>query len=434
MKVEDIDLKAVKYRVTKCDLIIPGYEEPYSIDDAHLGNFTIEKDFEEFVFPYMEFRVIVPDKIYKDVLASGEAVYVDIKVQYTYMDDFYEVEATTAQNMVGTLFDARFYAFIDNRSPKLTDDTLGERNKEKESGNDLTQYSFDNDKAIILMLYRADHMFNTDQVVNKILKRATLADVANYYFKACGIRDLLMSPPENCKMYEEMILPPIPMIGGLLRLSRTYGIHKAGTVYFFDYDRVYILNKKLGATAWQDNEITTVYLTSFPNQAGDDGIMKSGFYVNTQEKYAVINIIGNQISITNQAMFDDVLVGSNVVLIDSSTGEISKMQASLDVNQMSPSKQGKTNMVMMMDSGQPQLDAMKADLEYAQNMLTVVLQETNLQYLTPNKDFIFTTDNSKYSKYCGHYRLISLGSVFTKESSLYTTMITATFVGGKAQL
>ena len=49
MNMEDIRLDSIKYKVTKFEIIIPGLKEPYVIDDAHLGNFTIEKEYDKWV-------------------------------------------------------------------------------------------------------------------------------------------------------------------------------------------------------------------------------------------------------------------------------------------------------------------------------------------------------------------------------------------------
>lgn len=434
MNIEDIQLRSVKYRISKFELIIPSYPESYTIDQAHMGNFVIEKDYQDFVFPYMEFRIIVPDNIYREMLANPENIFVDLKLEYVYFDDFYEIDPNQAKQSDGVVFDNRFYAFLTNISPKLTDAVLGERNKEKENEGELTQYSFDNKHEVILMLYRSDHIFITDQVINRVLQKVTMTDCIAYYFKTMGINRVLMSPPQNNRIYDQVILPPVPVIAGMMRMGATYGMHKLGTVIFFDYDRVYIIDRKVGPTAWENNEIYTVYLTSFPKKVGDDGIMKSGYYLNAKEKYAVINVLGDQISITNESMYADPLLGSNMVLIDSTQGTTQTMKANVRVNQLSPSAQGKVNQVLIMDSGVSQLDALKADMEYSKQTMALVMHETNITALCPNKDYILTTDNTRYKDHCGHYKLIKHGTTFTKESEFFTSITTATFVGGLASV
>lgn len=431
MNIEDVKMRPVKYKISKFNIIIPGYPEPVSMDDAHMGNFIIEKDYENFVFPYMEFRAMVTDQQYRDMMDNGEEIYVDLKLEWTYLEDFYEVEQTSAQRMQGTIFDTRFYAFIENKSPKLSDATAGEKNKKNMDQGIVTQYSYDNLKEVVLSLYRADHLYQADQVINDILKNVTLSDAVNFYFKKMGLKKLLMSPADNNQNYEEFLFPPVSAISGLFRILRTYQLHKNGSILFFDYDRIYLNNRKLGSTAWENNEIVKVYLISYPEATGDNGILKSGFYLNTAEKYAAINITGNQISVTNDAMYEDVLSGGDITLVDSTTGDVTRAKADITVNSNSPTKSGKTNQVLVLDTGHSKLDQVKADIEDSQKMMTLIVNETLISYLVPNKDYILSTDNSSYKELCGHYRITSMGATFTKESKLYTSMITLKFKGGK---
>lgn len=433
MNVSDLNFKFAKYMITKFDLIIPGYDEPYSVDTAHIGNWSIEKDYENFVFPYLEFRCIVPDKIYRDVMENSENVYVDLKVEYGLFEDLYELSPDAIKSY-GTIMENRFYAFIDNKSPKLTDDTKGEVAKDKLSEDGLTQYSYDNVKPIVMALYRADHIFLTNQIINAVLSGATVADGVAYLFKQLGIGNVLMSPSDNTKVYDQLVLPPLPAHKGLFRMVNTYCLHKAGSIVFFDYDMIYVLNKKLGATAWIPNEIKTVYLTSFPN-ATDAGVMRSGFYANGTERYCAINIIGNTLSITNESMFADQVEGGNILAIDSNTGKVTTLNSNLNVSEKSPSKQGKYNRVVVQNTGAGDtIESAKAAIEQAQNVMNITVENVNIRALSPNKDFIFTTDNTKYTKYTGHYRITNTSSVFTRESELYTVMSTARLVGGAQQV
>lgn len=432
LNIKDVEIKFAKYRITKFDIIIPGYDKPYSLNQAHIGNWTIEKDYENYVFPYMEFRVIVPDDVYSDILAQSENVYVDLKIEYGLFDDIHEMNPDQVLYSYGTILDNRFYAFIDNRSPKLTDSTIGNKEDEKRDGNDLTQYSYDNKKALVMALYRADHIFYTNQIVNAVLSGATTADAMAYYIKTLGLKNVLMSPADNSKIYDQLALAPLPAIKGMLRTINTYQLHTAGTTLFFDYDTIYILNKKLGATAWIPNEIKTIYLASFPSSA-DNSTMKSGFYVNSKERYGLMTIVGNSINISNESMFSDQVAGGNMIAIDSNTGKVSTLSTDLKVSDMSPSKTGKANRVVTINTGNGNtLQGIKSSLEQAQATMTVVMENVNIRALAPNKDFIFTTDNPNYTNFAGHYRILNMTSTFTKESELYTCFNTSSFVGGAA--
>lgn len=435
MDPKEIKIEFCKYKISKFEIRIPGEEESFVVDDAHRGNWSIEKDFENYVFPYLEFRCIVPDVIYRKVMQTSEDVYVDLKIEYAYFDDMYEMDPTDALYMYNTLLDARFYAFIANKSPKMTDAMYGETIKDidNEDGT-YTQYSYDNAKSLVMGLYRFEHIFRTNCTLNAILANVTTADAVTYMLQRSSVDTILMSPSDNPTVYDQLVIPPLHIPHGLLRTINTYGLHSAGTILFFDYDRIYVIDKKLGATAWANNEVTTVYLTSFP-ATSDQSVMKSGFFENNVEKYWVINIVGNSISIENEAMYDDQLVGGNILAIDSNTGETTRVFSDITVSKSSPIYSNMVNRVVIQDTGSSStLQGAKTEVEQNQNMLNVTVENINIKALSPNKDFIFTTDNTKYQEYTGHYRIRNMSAVFTKESELYSCMCTATFVGGKATL
>ena len=55
-------------------------------------------------------------------MENSENVYVDLKVEYGLFEDLYELSPDAIKSY-GTIMENRFYAFIDNKSPKLTDDS-----------------------------------------------------------------------------------------------------------------------------------------------------------------------------------------------------------------------------------------------------------------------------------------------------------------------
>lgn len=433
LDITDVEIKFAKYQITQFDIIIPDMDN-YTVDTAHIGNFTIEKDYENYLFPYLEFRVQVPQTIYSAILANAENVYVQLKVEYGLYEDMYEMDPSDALYNLGTIMEGKFYAFLSDKSPRLTDTTYGETvlddlNADLASQDSSSQYDYDEVKSLGLLLYRSDHILNTNQVVNTVLNNATVTDAIIYYCNQLGITDVLMSPAQNATVYDQLILPPIKAISGLLRLFTTYGVHTAGTQLFFDYDFVYILDKALGCTAWINNETVTTYLASFPTSS-ETTTMRSGFYPNGKEKYSYIPIVGNQISVSNESMFTDQLFGTNMVVIDSNTGEVQETIASVTAATDSPTNNGTVNQVLILDSGDAGVSAAAASIEQSQLTMTIMINEVNIRALSPNKDFIFTTDNTNYLDLCGHYRITKAVTEFTKESTMFTCTTSATFVGG----
>lgn len=432
MNKDDIRISFAKYRITRFDIIIPCRSEPFSVNPAHIGNWTIEKEYEKFYFPYLEFRCLVPDTVYEDVMKEPENVYIDLKVEYALFEDIFEMDPAESLYSYGTIFDDRFYAFIDNKSPKVTDESPGEKEKAKiaRDEDNLTQESFSNGRPLVMALYKADHIFKINKIINKVLSKCTTCDAIAYYLQELGFSNVLMSPADISKMYDQLALAPLPVVDSMLYTCNTYGLHKAGTVIFFDYDTIYILDKKLGCTAWVNNEYKTTYLASFP-ATSDNAILKSGFYSNGKEKYSLLNIVGDSLSVVNETMFADQSIGGNLVVIDTNTGDVSQLQTPLTVNENSTANTGEPNRVVVFDQGNTSMTSHDlTEMKQNQIILNMVVENANIRCMAPNKDFIFTTDNPKYTKYCGHYRITKMSAVFTKKSSLYEPLCTLTVVGG----
>ena len=422
MNIEDIVMRFVKYRVTRFDIVIPGYNEPYTVDRQYIGDFTIEKDFENWYFPYIEFNIVLPKKVRQDILLNHENIYVDVRVEYAQFEDIYETDPNSMLYSYGTILDGRFYALLPETTPKLTMDTIGD-----EESNEM---DYDQQDQLLnplqMALYNPTHLFNTNQIINAVLQNATVPDAVIYMLQTAGIRNVLMSPAQKSSKMSQLIITPIPFFQQLERLCNSYRMHDHGTMIFFDYDYVYILDKKLGCTAFVRNEYKTTYLVSL-NTTGEANAMKTGFYSNSQEKYTAINITGNNIAISGDAVFNEQLVGNSTVIIDSNTGEVSS--ASTD-SQAASSTNGKVKRVIVQNVGDNPGSAVTSEYDQNARHMSLTFRDINIRALAPNKDFIFTTDNSKYTQYCGHYRIISQGSIFTKDGELWNVMTSAEFVGG----
>lgn len=433
MNKDDIELKFCKYKFAKFDLIIPDEDEPYSLDTAHVGNWTIEKDYENYYFPYFEVRCIVPDSIYSKVMESSENVYVDIRIEFAYFDDMTESDPAEMLYSYNKLLEDRFYAFIANRSPKLTDALLGEKNKDDENEEGTySQYSYDNKKSLVMGLYRVDHIFKTNQIVNGVLSQCTAADAIVWVLNKLESNRVIMSPNFDSTKYDQLIIPPLTGPQTIVHIANNYGLYETGTIVFFDYDRIFVIDKSLTCNAYTSGEHNTVYLTSFPNSSAH-WVMSSGYYENDDEGYLVVNIIGNSISITNQSMLNDQLVGGNIIAIDSNTGETESIYSDVTVSEEAMSQQGLYNRVVVIDEGSNlSLQGAKEVMEQSQKVMNITVENVNIQAFEPNKDFIFTTDNENYIEYQGHYRMTNMSAVFTKESEFYTVMCTASFVGGES--
>ena len=421
MNIADITMQFVKYRITRFDIQIPNHDI-ISVDTDKIGDFTIEKDYENFYFPYIEITVMLPKNIRELVLKNHDSVSVYMKLECGHFDDLYDTDIEKVLYGYGTIFDQKFYALIEDESPQLTSGNQSDRRME-EIGTDMQALEL---KPLQMALYNYDHFFGTNQIVNAVLGDASYSDAILYCMNKANVKSVLMSPAQKNGIHSQIILTPIPLLEQLNRLCNEYHIHNAGTLIFFDIDTVYILDKRLGCTAFRNNEYKTTYLTSFPYTRDGSQIL-TGFYANSKERYSAINVTGNMIDIRGVSTTMDKISGRNAVVIDSNSGKVTRSSASL---KMPSSALNRVNKVVVSDTGDDPSSAMAQSMEKTQKIISLLCSDININALTPNKEFCFTTDNPKYTNLCGKYRIVYLNASFAKDGPMYKIASTCQFVGG----
>lgn len=414
-------MRFVKYRVSRFDIVIPGLSEPYTVDPEKIGDFTIEKDYENFYFPYIEISVMIPKDIRQKILEHHDDISVFMKLEYAQYEDLYETDPNNVIYMNGTIFDQKFYALIDDETPMLTAGTPSSRRSE-EIGTDFQDIAL---KPLQMALYNYDHFFGTNQTINAILADASYSDAIIYCLNQANVKNVLMSPAQKNSLQRQIIITPIPILEQLNRLCNEYHIHSAGTTLFFDYDCAYILDKRLGCTAYRDNEYKTTYLVSYPFTKDGSQIM-TGFYSNSKERYTAINITGNNIAIQGSSITMDRIVGRNAVIIDSNSGKVASTSANL---RTSKGTKNKINRVIVTDTGDDPSSVLQQTMENSQRTLNLLCSDVNINALTPNKEFIFSTDNPQYNELCGKYRILYMASSFAKDGSMYKCVSVCKFSG-----
>ena len=421
MNIADITMQFVKYRITRFDIQIPGHEI-IKVDTDKIGDFTIEKDYENFYFPYIEITVMLPKNIRELVLKNHDNVSVYMKLEYGHFDDLYDTDIEKVLYGYGSIFDQKFYALIEDESPQLTSGNQSDRRME-EIGTDMQAIEL---KPLQMALYNYDHFFGTNQIVNAILGDASYSDAILYCMNKANVKSLLMSPAQKNSVHSQIILTPIPLLEQLNRLCNEYHIHNAGTLIFFDIDCVYILDKRIGCTAYRNNEYKTTYLTSFP-YTKDGSQVLTGFYANSKERYSAINVTGNMIDIRGVSTTMDKISGRNAIVINSNSGKVTRSSANL---KMPSSALNRVNKVVVADTGDDPSSAMAQSMEKTQRIISLLCSDININALTPNKEFCFTTDNPKYTNLCGKYRIVYLNASFAKDGPMYKIASTCQFVGG----
>lgn len=395
MKVEDIVLKRAKYKMKSFRINIPG-RDPYEVDKSLMGSIQIEKDFDNYIFPYFTVEVVVPNSVARQMRKNNSDLTVTMDIQmglFETDDDEKKVNWTNGIN-------GEYYVLLVDNDPDLNQELQEKFEKMQGTyGNDGMGL---NDYTIYqLLLYNKDTLFKVQTITNKIITSTTLITALAHTLNSAGIGNCLVSPPSNNKSYREFKLVPVTTKEQIERICNGYGMHKKGTMIFFDIDRNYMLEKTNKCTAWTTNEITKVYLANFSKEF-PNSTAKVGCYTNTKEKYYLCNIMENGVTLSNTSLVNTAVNGSNVIHIDEVSGTSKTVKSNAKTSKFANNGPSR---VISTAVGDDTSSALAARTEESSNVMTVTMEYIDLKMLKPNKEFIFTTDDAKKSKYNGTYRM-----------------------------
>jgi len=342
-----------------------------------------------------------------------------IHFQYGLFDDL-EVETDALYGMADWL-NGNFTIYELDNTPDLIQSTHEEVEKDQGTYHQGNANDF---VTRTITMYHTDYLFKSGMTVNTVFSSVNMADAIVYTLNKAGINNVLMSPPSSYKTYKEFILTPIPLLHQLERLCNEYGLHANGTNIFFDLDYLYILEKVAKCTAYIPNEYKTTYLASFGTNYTDK-TMLSGCYSNGKERWNLVSIFGNSIRFENKSIVLNQIAGNNFTAIDTTTGAVTKVKSDAIQN---ASDTADNNRVVLVNRGDfSTIGALKASNKSNSRVFYCSFQHTHIKMLAPNKEFVFTTDSSKYKDYMGKYRITKCVGNFRKDGNFYLATFACEF-------
>lgn len=414
MKVEDIKLSQVKYKFTNFEISVGGTDK-LVIPKNMISNVVIEKDYDNYIFPFFQVEVTVPTWFY----AKMSKNVTDIRVTMNWQYGKFNANDLTVQPTFVSELNGQYYALMVNSDPDIYETKSQAREKENKSLN--TSYSYMDQVTTVLALYNTRYYMNINNIVNEVLTSANLTDAMTYVLNKSSLSYILMSPPNNRKTYSEFKITPIKAINQILRLCNEYALYTTGAVVFFDLDMGYILDKTTSCTAWRANEYKTTHLMTFPSYA-QASTVTGGCYSNSTEKYNVISVAPD-IQITNQAMVTKM---KSFVVVDEKTGATKTVNTGATGSPSLPSAPAAS---YIYDRGEDLSGALGTIVKQSEKQLICNMSYCQLGMLTPNKEYILTIDDSKLAKYNGKYRISKYACLFQPDAGYWSPNVTGLFMG-----
>lgn len=420
MDIDSLNLRPCKYRVKQCIFKIQGRSN-YELDPSYITEIYIDKDFDNLAYPYFELTLSLPPSTYRDMRRKNSELRCFLELQYAYTENTMNGEQSSSQLMFETILQDTFYIFLADNTP----DMQSSFTKTYEDSVNLQHDNFGIGDMVTtrIILYNEEYLFRGRTIVNTVLQNATLLDGVTYTITKAKLRNVLISPPDNNTVYEQLILPPISASEQLLRLTSDYAMYTVGSSVFFDFDRIYILDNYNACTAWEPNEIRQVYILS--KEVTDETTpMKTGTYEDPSRKFYVLNVEAGRASFSSGSLIADQTSGTDVISVDTRTGQISSAESNAKTANL-----GTTSQVLVSNTGEDTSMAMAYSLKNTSRIAKVNFSNINIDVFKPNKEFIFSFDSAEFEEYMGTYHLTSFMANLKREGDLFLCSASAEFKG-----
>lgn len=272
----------------------------------------------------------------------------------------------------------------------------------------------ESENILNVFLFQKSLMNASNKTVNAVFTRDNIQNMVAQLLTETKHKRVLISPMENTKIYEELLVPAFPCYKALMFLDQYFGFYKTGGMIYYDVDTLYILNTNGKCRAKQQDEWpeTMFIVTESPRSLPGNAMV-----VRPNEKVFYCNIAEASLNVQNYANTMNEKYGSTAKIVVTDDTTINTAEAEQDYID----QRNTTYAYITKEDNQFTADIMKARME--ENQANVMINANNLDILafTPNKTFKLTFDDTtkqeKYGKYV--YRLSYAYHIMVMESGYF---------------
>ena len=272
----------------------------------------------------------------------------------------------------------------------------------------------ESENVLNVFLFQKSLMNASNKTVNAVFTRDNIQNMTAQLLTETGHKRVLISPMENTKIYEELLVPAFPCYKALMFLDQYFGFYRTGGMIYYDVDTLYILNTNGKCRAKQQDEWpeTMFIVTESPRSLPGNAMV-----VRPNEKVFYCNIAESSLNVQNYANTMNEKYGSTAKIVVTDDIAINTAEAEQDYID----QRNTTYAYITKEDNQFTADIMKARMEENQANVMINANNLDIQAFTPNKTFKLTFDDTtkqeKYGKYV--YRLAYAYHIMVMESGYF---------------
>jgi hypothetical protein len=412
-ELKDKPFSVYKYKFASLSINVDGLDHPYGVAAEFIKSVVIEHDYENGYFPFFVVGVTIPNWLHREMKASTKEITVTVSMQKGVIGDpVYDI-SPPSKIAWSSYIKQVFTLIMPDNSPAM--DEKYQKEAEQYDGSLNKGISWGNNITIDLLLYRKDYLAGARKIVNNILTSANLPTAIAYVLGNAGLGGVLLSPPANYGGYSEFLLTPITVMEQLNRICNVYKLHTNGTLVYFGFDNIYLLEKKEACTAFVTNEYKTTKLFVFGRtQRGTMGLYGS----NTDGDTKTNGILCQSVQLYDNKQGTEAAIGTGVLVVQAD-GSITK------------AGDGATTKVMVSREGGNRSGALSQSIKETGKVLVLGMRDIDLKHLEPNKEFVFVDDEPAHKRFCVSYRITHCAVIFENEGGYWSPKISAEFRSSK---
>lgn len=400
-----------KWRYVVSDISILFKNEVISLPVERVTSFNITRDYENFFYPIINTTIAMDENLYYKIMSNKNDVQIHLTIHKCYCTE----DNPKKYSIEKYFLDMNFDLIIDDEGVDV-----GYGTKEKQSSTDYTKLIEDttNDNRKIrriqeFYLYNFTLIKSMKTINDVVLINSQIIDAICYILGNGGVDNLIMSPPFNTTIYNQILIPPVSCIKALQFLDTYYGIYKKGSMIFFDLDQSYILEYNGKSTAYVDkNSSETNFI--IPKENASHSLETGTLYDKDNPDQCNIIAKYNSVDIKSKTITNDITKSNNITIVDTWDGGITSYTSdgkTKSINNSTKLKQNNTENIWLGTTYTHQ-----ANLN--STVVTLNLSGYDSSMIKPNKIYNILFEDNQYSKiYSGIYVLTSIVETFSLSSS-----------------
>lgn len=417
---DEIIHRLYKYRLSSFELISPEFENPVDLVPGSVNEMFIKKNYDDHFYPILMITFSVNPKV-KEFIEMRKN---DIKFHIGLRCEGYDTHGSPTDPVSSeTVFDTIFIPVISSSLPfmdtAIYNDTVNElRHISAMNGsvNDLGGHNFpaDSREQVSYFFYVEKDLFNSKNIVNKVYANTDIPTICADLLSKNGFDAILMSPPENTDPIDQCIIQPQNLLHVFEYLSNIYGMHKTGTVTFFDYRGVYILNKSGHPDCVEEGEYPNTIFKVYKTKDSESWLAGTGICDERKEYYIYPD--PHRIVMKNPSAVTDHITGNNLSTLDAKDNLPSKIWG-IGLQRGSGITRVENNANI-----NPYMQTQYINDVQERNLtMNVTLFDVYMWALTPNKEFtVQYVDSNIDPVFSGCYRIKNTDFVFNKNGEQLT--------------